>query len=129
SPLAAPPSIQFARPTFAELTREEIARTISRACGDASLVTHVLRAHALAAAEQFEELLGLRTLSGVEPHRYQTETVRRVLRVLRGRALLADEVGLGKTIEALMVMREYQLRGMAKRILVLAPPALVPQWL
>jgi hypothetical protein len=47
---------------------------------------------------------------------------------LRGRALLSDEVGLGKTIEALMVLLEYRVRGMAHRVLVLAPPALVPQW-
>ena len=40
-------------------------------------------------------------------------------------AELADEVGLGKTIEAIMVLREYQLRAMARRVLVLAPPALV----
>lgn len=67
-------------------------------------------------------------LHGVDVLAYQQETVRRVLRVLRGRALLADEVGLGKTIEALMVLREYQVRGMARRALVLVPPALVRHW-
>jgi SNF2 family DNA or RNA helicase len=91
-------------------------------------VAHTLRAHALAAAERFEELLAFASLRGVEPHAYQLETVRRVLRQHRGRALLADEVGLGKTVEALMVLREYQLRGMVRRVLVLAPPALVLQW-
>ena len=91
-------------------------------------VRHVLSAHRLAIAEHFEELLSFASLSGVEPHRYQLETVRRVLRVLRGRALLADEVGLGKTIEALIVLREYQLRGMVRRALILVPPALVRQW-
>ena len=39
-------------------------------------------------------------LVGVERHGYRIETVHRVLRTLRGRALLSDEVGLGKTIEA-----------------------------
>ncbi len=72
-----------------------------------------------------EESSSFASLTGVEPHRYQLETVRRVLRVLRGRALLADEVGLGKTIEALIVLREYQLRGMVRRALILVPPALV----
>jgi SNF2 family DNA or RNA helicase len=91
-------------------------------------VAHVLQAHALASAERFEELLGFATLTGVEPHPYQLETVRRVLRTHRGRALLADEVGLGKTVEAIMVLREYQLRGMVRRVLVLVPPALVLQW-
>jgi SNF2 family DNA or RNA helicase len=89
---------------------------------------HAIHAHRLASAESFTELLSLSRLVGVERHGYQIETVHRVLRTLRGRALLSDEVGLGKTIEALMVLLEYQVRGMAKRVLVLAPPALVPQW-
>jgi hypothetical protein len=72
--------------------------------------------------------LSLARLTGVERHGYQIETVHRVLQTLRGRALLSDEVGLGKTIEALMVLLEYQVRGMASRVLILAPPALVPQW-
>ena len=42
--------------------------------------------------------------------------------------LLADEVGLGKTVEAGMVMKEYILRGMAERILILTPASLVGQW-
>lgn len=44
------------------------------------------------------------------------------------RFLLADEVGLGKTIEAGLVMRELKLRGLARRILVVAPKGLVTQW-
>jgi len=42
--------------------------------------------------------------------------------------LLADEVGLGKTIEAGMVLKEYLLRGMPESVLVLAPASLVGQW-
>src|SRR6185369_7406408 len=91
-------------------------------------VRHAIHARRLAGAESFTELLSLARLVGVERHGYQIETVHRVLRTLRGRALLSDEVGLGKTIEALMVLLEYRVRGMAKRVLVLAPPALVPQW-
>ncbi len=91
-------------------------------------LAHVLFAHALAAAEHFEDLLSLGSLIGVEFHGYQVETVRRVLRTLGGRALLADEVGLGKTIEAIMVLREYQLRGLVRRVLVLAPAPLCPHW-
>ncbi len=91
-------------------------------------LVRALRAHALAAADSFSELLSIAALRDVQTLGYQVETVRRVLRVLRGRALLADEVGLGKTIEAMMVLREYQLRSMVRRALVLAPPALVGQW-
>jgi superfamily II DNA or RNA helicase len=78
--------------------------------------------------EGFDELLCLPALRGVEPHWYQIETVRRVLKQYRGRVLLADEVGLGKTVEAGMVLKEYMLRGMAERILILTPASLVGQW-
>jgi SNF2 family DNA or RNA helicase len=47
---------------------------------------------------------------------------------MRGRAILADEVGLGKTIEAGLVLSELRLRGMAGRTLVLTPAGLVEQW-
>jgi superfamily II DNA or RNA helicase len=78
--------------------------------------------------EGFDELLCLPTLQGVEAHWYQIETVRKVLKQYRGRVLLADEVGLGKTVEAGMVLKEYALRGMAERILILTPASLVGQW-
>jgi len=54
--------------------------------------------------------------------------VRKVLKQFRGRVLLADEVGLGKTIEAGMVLKEYLLRGMVDTVLVLTPASLVGQW-
>jgi superfamily II DNA or RNA helicase len=123
-----PPPLAQTPFTLVGLDTVDLARRLDGALAGLATVSHTLRAYALAAAEQFEELLGLASLEGVEPHRYQTETVRRVLRYYRGRALLADEVGLGKTIEALMILREYQLRGMARRALILVPPALLGQW-
>ena len=78
--------------------------------------------------EGFDELLCLPALRGVDTHWYQVETVRKVLKQYRGRVLLADEVGLGKTVEAGMVLKEYALRGMAERILILTPASLVGQW-
>jgi SNF2 family DNA or RNA helicase len=78
--------------------------------------------------EGYDELLCLPALQGVDAHWYQIETVRKVLKQFRGRVLLADEVGLGKTIEAGMVLKEYLLRGMAERVLILTPAALVGQW-
>ncbi|MGB3058207.1 MAG: SNF2-related protein, partial [Anaerolineae bacterium] len=53
---------------------------------------------------------------------------RRALRDMRGRALLADEVGLGKTIEAGIIMKELIERGLAQTILVLTPASLTEQW-
>jgi hypothetical protein len=59
---------------------------------------------------------------------YQIRTALRVLGPLRGRALLSDEVGLGKTIEAGLVIKELMTRGMIQRFLVLTVPSLVDQW-
>lgn len=124
---AAPP-VEAPPIAVAPLDTAAFASCLARPASGAMAVSLALRAHALSAAAQFQELVSMATLRGVDTHAYQVETVRRVLRVLRGRALLADEVGLGKTIEALMIVREYQLRGMARRVLVLAPPALVRHW-
>src|SRR5262245_9765000 len=82
----------------------------------------------LGLARSFDELLCLPHLRGIKSFWYQTETVRKVLKQFRGRVLLADEVGLGKTIEAGMVLKEYLLRGMVESVLVLAPASLVGQW-
>ncbi len=46
----------------------------------------------------------------------------------RVRLLLADEVGLGKTIEAGLILKELKLRGLVCRVLVVAPKGLVTQW-
>jgi superfamily II DNA or RNA helicase len=82
----------------------------------------------LGLAQGFDELLCLPHLRHIEIFWYQLETVRKVLKQFRGRVLLADEVGLGKTIEAGMVLKEYLLRGMVDSVLVLTPPSLVGQW-
>ncbi len=60
------------------------------------------------------------------PH--QQSGALRILRDLDGRALLADEVGLGKTITAGMVLKECIVRGFVRRALILTPPSLVNQW-
>lgn len=76
----------------------------------------------------FDELLCLNAISGIEKYWYQIETVKKVLKQFHGRALLSDEVGLGKTIEAGMLIKEYFMRGMARNILILTPAPLVSQW-
>jgi len=60
------------------------------------------------------------------PH--QISIASQVASRLTPRVLLADEVGLGKTIEAGLVMHRLHLTGRASRILVLLPPALLNQW-
>jgi superfamily II DNA or RNA helicase len=84
--------------------------------------------HQLTLVREFEELLCMPLLHDVEHYWYQIETAKNVLKHFRGRALLADEVGLGKTIEAGIVMKEYMLRGLVTRALILTPASLVSQW-
>jgi superfamily II DNA or RNA helicase len=83
---------------------------------------------ALRLQKGFEELISIGDVRGVEHFWYQLETVRRLLRDFRGRALLADEVGLGKTIEACLALKEYWMRGLVSKALILTPPSLVGQW-
>ena len=76
----------------------------------------------------YDQLVCLPSLTTIDKHWYQIETARKVLRQFGGRALLADEVGLGKTIEAGLILSEYLARGMVQSILVLTPASLVSQW-
>lgn len=76
----------------------------------------------------FDEMLCLKHLQSVTPLPHQVDTARKVLFEMRGRAILADEVGLGKTIEAGLVLKEYLLRGLVRKVLILVPASLVLQW-
>ncbi|MCD5391126.1 DEAD/DEAH box helicase [candidate division NPL-UPA2 bacterium] len=76
----------------------------------------------------FDDLLCLNAITDVEKYWYQIETVKKVLKYFHGRVLLSDEVGLGKTIEAGMLVKEYLMRGMIKNVLILTPASLVSQW-
>jgi SNF2 family DNA or RNA helicase len=78
--------------------------------------------------ETFDHLLCLAALQGITSLTYQEETARKILKTFRGRALLADEVGMGKTIEACIVLKEYLMRRMIKNVLILTPTPLVSQW-
>lgn len=66
--------------------------------------------------------------SNVIPLPHQLHALSRAVSGDRVRYLLADEVGLGKTIEAGLIMRELKLRGLVKRTLVVAPKSLAIQW-
>ena len=87
-----------------------------------------LQATRLAMVAGFDQLLCLPWLREMELLEHQLRTARTVLRRLRGRALLCDEVGLGKTIEAGIILEELVVRGLARRVLILTPPSLVEQW-
>ncbi|MGZ4121653.1 MAG: DEAD/DEAH box helicase, partial [Tumebacillaceae bacterium] len=76
----------------------------------------------------FDRLQCLDQLAEVVPHPHQIETAKKVLNELHGRAILADEVGLGKTIEAGMILKEYLIRDLVEKVLILVPSSLVLQW-
>jgi SNF2 family DNA or RNA helicase len=76
----------------------------------------------------FDQLVSLDHLHEVERFPYQIKACLRVLREMKGRGLLADEVGLGKTIEASIVLKEYIMRGLVHRALILVPASLTTQW-
>jgi len=67
--------------------------------------------------------------SSILPLPHQIRALSRAISNDRVRYLLADEVGLGKTIEAGLIMRELKLRGLVRRTLVVVPKGLVTQWI
>lgn len=64
----------------------------------------------------------------VEPRTYQLVPLLMALRLDPVRLLIADDVGIGKTIEAALIARELHDRGEIQRLAVLCPPHLVEQW-
>src|SRR6266705_2493993 len=90
---------------------------------------HELRREAerIALVPGFERLITL-DANAIKALPHQIDVAQRVLRHMSGRAILADEVGLGKTIEASIIYKELAIRGLARRVLILTPASLVGQW-
>lgn len=87
----------------------------------------------IAAAARIIDALGrdalVSPLEGtVIPLPHQLNALQRAMSGDRVRYLLADEVGLGKTIEAGLILRELKLRGLVQRVLIVSPAGLVMQW-
>ena len=76
----------------------------------------------------FDRLICLPLVRDMELLEHQIRTAKTVLQRFHGKALLCDEVGLGKTIEAGLVFDELRLRGLIRSALVLTPPSLIEQW-
>lgn len=66
--------------------------------------------------------------SEIIPLPHQIHVLNRALEQSTVRYILADEVGLGKTIEAGMIIKELKARGLVRRVLVVCPTGLVTQW-
>ena len=102
-------------------------RRASRAAG-LEAFDLALQAARLATHAGFDRLISLPLVRDIELLEHQIRTAKTVLRRFRGRAMLCDEVGLGKTIEAGLVLSELMIRGLARSVLVLVPPSLIEQW-
>src|SRR6266511_2206635 len=84
-------------------------------------------AERIALVPGFDRLITL-DANAIKELPHQIDVAQRVLRQMGGRAILADEVGLGKTIEASIIYKELAVRGLARRVLILTPASLVGQW-
>lgn len=86
-----------------------------------------LQAAYLQHAYKYDPLSGLSN-ARIEPKLHQVFVAHRVTHKLYPRMILADEVGLGKTIEAGLIIKELRARQVAKRVLVMCPATLQQQW-
>ncbi len=77
---------------------------------------------------EFTGLQATKYLPNLKPLTHQLEAAKTVIERMNGKAILGDEVGLGKTIEAGLILKEYLIRGLVKRALILAPASLINQW-
>ena len=66
--------------------------------------------------------------AGIKIEAYQMEPLRKALRLPRVNLFIADDTGLGKTIEAGLIVRELLLRRKVRTIVVAAPPSVLEQW-
>src|SRR4051794_23322918 len=66
--------------------------------------------------------------AGIRLEAYQVEPLRKALQLPRVNLFIADDVGLGKTIEAGLIARELLLRRRIDTIIITAPPGMLPQW-
>src|SRR5262249_27247450 len=89
--------------------------------------TLAIQARRLQYAYRYDELVCLSN-ARIELLPHQVFVTDRVLRDYPHRFLLSDEVGLGKTIEAGLILKELRARGAAKRVLIVVPAGLVSQW-
>src|SRR3989442_8324773 len=84
-------------------------------------------AERIALVPGFDRLITL-DANAIKELPHQIDVAQRVLRDMGGRAILPDEGGLGKTIEAGILLKEVAVRGLARRALILTPASLVGHW-
>lgn len=77
---------------------------------------------------EFSGLQAPKYLKNLKLFDHQIDVAKTVIEQMNGKAILADEVGLGKTIEAGLILKEYIIRGLVKKALILVPASLLTQW-
>ncbi|MFO0368364.1 MAG: DISARM system SNF2-like helicase DrmD, partial [Armatimonadota bacterium] len=87
---------------------------------------HTLRWNCVTATDP--SLLQSPFRAGIKIDAYQMEPLRKALRLPRVNLFIADDTGLGKTIEAGLIARELLLRKKAKTIVIATPPSVLEQW-
>ena len=92
-------------------------------------LTNTLSAYYLSNSQNKRDLIIQKSLeSKIQILDHQIMCAKKVKNELNGRVILADEVGLGKTIEAGILLKEYFTTGLIKNALILTPPSLRTQW-
>lgn len=116
------PELEFSPVEHATFTPPDPAQAGNHAA--ALLLRDALRLKLRAGAGPFRSFGNI----AVEPRAYQLVPLLMALRLPTVRLLIADDVGIGKTIEAGLIVRELVDRGEIQRVAVLCPPHLVEQW-
>ena len=114
---------------FSSNEEEFLRRLKNNELSSASQLLLSLLANQASTLENIKELLGEDFYKDkIQALTHQKNVTLKVMNEFTHRALLADEVGLGKTIEAGMILKEYIVRRLASRILILTPAPLTLQW-
>ncbi len=112
----------------ATLTEDQLKPLDGQATVSIEQIKYIATAAKIADAISRENILLAPIESAVIPLPHQINVLSKAISGNQVRYLLADEVGLGKTIEAGLIIKELKLRGLLKRVLVLTPSGLTNQW-
>lgn len=119
-----PPKEDF---NFIPLSEEQLGMFSAESAPNTNMLLEIISQNIIL-QKGFNRLICLDEIE-IEPKPYQFDAAVKVLSDMQGSAILADEVGLGKTIEAGLILKELLARGLAKSILILTPAPLVDQWI
>lgn len=109
-----------------KLSAEQLSQTVTERSYNESYLRYITLLSKIKSETSTGILANLS--SGIIPLPHQLHVLNRALSTNNVRYILADEVGLGKTIEAGLIIKELKARGLVKRVLIVCPTGLVTQW-